>query len=70
MQRQEHGGWLDAVIEYHCSGSYGKANGLTGFAGYIAALEQLGLPYLVLTDIHRDYTAAYAQMIQLLEKGE
>jgi len=32
--------WLNAVIDYHCSGEYGKANGLSGFEGYISALEE------------------------------
>lgn len=32
--------WLGAVIDYHCSGAYGKANRLTGFDGYIKALEE------------------------------
>lgn len=71
----ERGDWLNAVIQYHCEGGYGRANGLSGFAGYIAALEerqrrelaileQLGLPHLVLTDAQKDYAAAYAQMQQ------
>ena len=75
----ERGGWLDAVIAYHCGGGYGRANGLSGFEGYIAALEErqrrelailetLGLPHLVLTDIQKDYGAAYAQMQQAVCK--
>lgn len=32
--------WLEGVIDYHCGGAYGKAHGLRGFDGYIAALEE------------------------------
>lgn len=33
-------GWLDVVIDYHVSQGYGKQNGLSGFDGYIACLEE------------------------------
>ena len=33
-------GWLDAVTDYHISQGYGKQNGLSGFDGYIACLEE------------------------------
>ena len=33
-------GWLDAVIDYHVSQGYGKANGLSGYDGYIRCLEE------------------------------
>ena len=32
--------WLECVIDYHCSGAYGKANSLKGFDGYISALQE------------------------------
>ena len=32
--------WLSAVVDYHCSGGYGSAQGLSGFDGYIAALQE------------------------------
>ncbi len=32
--------WLNSVINYHCNGAYGKAEHLTGFDGYIKALEE------------------------------
>lgn len=67
------GDWLAAVIGYHCGGGYGRAHGLSGFEGYIAALEErqrreltilrgLGLQHIVLTDPQRDWHAAYAQL--------
>lgn len=51
--------WLHAVIDYHTKQGYGKAHHLSGFAGYIACLEErqrrelyilrnLGLPYRIL----------------------
>ena len=33
-------GWLNAVIDYHVSQGYGKANGLSGYDGYIRCLEE------------------------------
>lgn len=33
-------GWLNAVIDYHTSQGYGKAQGLHGYEGYIACLEE------------------------------
>lgn len=33
-------GWLNAVIDYHTSQGYGKANGLSGYDGYIKCLEE------------------------------
>lgn len=33
-------GWLDAVIDYHVSGAYGKSTGAQGFEGYIRCLEE------------------------------
>ena len=32
--------WLNMVIDYHCNGAYGKSHGLSGFEGYISALEE------------------------------
>lgn len=32
--------WLSAVTDYHCNGGYGRAHGLSGFEGYISALEE------------------------------
>ena len=65
--------WLNGVIDYHCGGAYGRARGLKGFDGYIAALEErqrreleilraLELESLVLDDPGRDWDAAYAEL--------
>ncbi len=37
---QEREGWLDAVIDYHVNGAYGKSIGAEGFDGYIRCLEE------------------------------
>lgn len=69
--------WLNAVTDYHCKGSYGKAHGLTGFDGYIAALEErqsreigvlenLGLRHLYLFDPQEDWDAAYRTLTERL----
>ena len=74
-------GWLDAVTDYHCNGGYGKAHGLSGFDGYIAALEerqrrelaileQLDIPHLIVTDAQKDYDAAYREMLTALAAAE
>ena len=70
--------WLSAVIDYHCSGGYGKANGLNGFDGYISALEerqrreleflpQLPVRSLVLTDPQRNWDGAYQRIRSALD---
>lgn len=62
--------WLNSVVDYHCNGGYGKAHGLSGYDGYISALEerqrreleflpQLPVNYLILDDPQRDWNAAY-----------
>lgn len=33
-------GWLEAVIDYHINGAYGKSIGAKGFDGYIACLKE------------------------------
>ena len=66
-------GWLNAVIDYHCNGGYGKARGLRGFEGYISALEErqrrevailesLNMQYLILDDLANDCEKTYAQL--------
>lgn len=37
---RERKGWLDAVIDYHVNGAYGKSIGAEGFDGYIRCLEE------------------------------
>lgn len=36
----ERPGWLDAVIDYHVNGKYGKQIGAEGFEGYIQCLQE------------------------------
>ena len=69
--------WLNAVVDYHCSGEYGRSRGLSGFEGYIAALEerqrrelemlpQLPVKSFLLDDPQRDWNAAYSKIGELL----
>ncbi|MDE7194391.1 MAG: hypothetical protein K2O14_10515 [Oscillospiraceae bacterium] len=62
--------WLDAVIDYHCGGAYGKSKQLSGFDGYISALEErqrreleilsrVNIDKVVLVDPQRDWKTAY-----------
>jgi len=61
--------WLDAVIDYHVNGAYGKRIGAQGFEGYIRCLEErqarelrilsaLPVRRLVLENPQRDWKAA------------
>ena len=67
-------GWLDGVIEYHCGGAYGRANGLSGFDGYISALEErqrrelkilsrLDTDHIIIKDPQNDRETAYSQIM-------
>lgn len=38
--RERGDGWLNAVIGYHVDQGYGKRLGLSGYAGYLACLEE------------------------------
>lgn len=66
--------WLNSVIDYHCNGEYGRKHGLSGFDGYIAALEErqrrelsilsrLGTDHIVLDDPQKDWSGAYSAII-------
>ena len=66
--------WLNSVIDYHCNGEYGRKNGLSGFDGYIAALEErqrrelsilsrLGTDHIVLDDPQKDWSDAHSAII-------
>ena len=66
-------GWLDAVVDYHTQGAYGKSIGAQGFDGYIrclqerqarelAILEQLPLDFFVLDNPQRDWQRARARI--------
>lgn len=36
----ERPGWMDAVIDYHVNGAYGKSIGAHGFDGYVRCLKE------------------------------
>jgi hypothetical protein len=70
--------WLNAVIDYHCNGEYGKSLGLTGFDGYIYALEErqrreldilsrLDISSIVLDDPQKDWDKAYSNILARLK---
>ena len=70
--------WLNAVIDYHCNGEYGKSLGLTGFDGYIYALEErqrreldilssLDITSIVLDDPQKDWDKAYSDILSKLK---
>lgn len=65
--------WLDAVIDYHCNGAYGRSKQLSGFDGYISALEErqrreldilsrINIDKIVLDNPQRDWEAAYREL--------
>lgn len=67
---KEREGWLDAVIDYHVNGAYGKSIGAEGFDGYIRCLEerqrreleilsQLSVTSHVIENPQRDWNNAY-----------
>lgn len=71
--------WLHSVIDYHCSGAYGKSRHLSGFDGYIAALEErqrretkilhsLNVPYLIIRNPDQNWDSTYAEIMQALKK--
>ena len=70
--------WLNAVVDYHCNGGYGKANGLSGFDGYIKALEErqrreleilakLPVRSIVINNPQRDYEQAYKKIEEVIK---
>ena len=74
----ERPGWLDAVIDYHASGAYGRRTGAAGFAGYIRCLEErqtrelrilrgLGLEHYIAEDPQRDWAAAEKDILAFLK---
>lgn len=75
----EREGWLDAVIDYHVNGAYGKSIAACGFDGYIACLEErqrreLGIlsrllvESVVIDDPQGDWSAAYALINDILKR--
>lgn len=74
---KEREGWLDAVIDYHINGSYGKSINAQGFEGYISCLEErqkrelrilaeLPVQSIVIDNAHRDYEKAYEKIKALI----
>jgi hypothetical protein len=71
--------WLNAVIDYHCNGEYGRKHGLSGFNGYISALEErqrreldilgrLDIDSVVIDDPQKDWTKAYSAIISKINE--
>ncbi|MBQ6251556.1 hypothetical protein [Ruminococcus sp.] len=65
--------WLSGVIDYHCGGEYGKSLGLSGFEGYVSALEErqrrelailghLGIDSIVIENFKNDSQKAYDEI--------
>ena len=69
--------WLNGVIDYHCGGEYGKSLGLSGFEGYVSALEErqrrelailghLGIDSIVIENFKNDSQKAYDEILAAL----
>ena len=65
--------WLNMVIDYHCNGAYGKSKKLSGFEGYIFALEErqrreldilsnININHVVLDNPQKNWEAAYREL--------
>ena len=77
---EERPGWLDAVIDYHVNGTYGKEIGAVGFEGYIRCLEerqrrelsilaQLPVEHLVITNPQKDWEAAQEKIKEYIYRN-
>ena len=76
---EEREGWLDAVIDYHVNGAYGKSIGAKGFEGYISCLEerqrreltilsQIPVESIIVENPHRDWEDTYEKIKALIVK--
>ena len=76
----ERPGWLEAVINYHCGGAYGRFIGAEGLEGYIACLVDrqireerilaaLPVRTVTLNNPQRDWGAAQAALAAQLTGG-
>lgn len=76
---KERKGWLDAVIDYHINGGYGKSIDARGFDGYIscleerqcrelAILEKLSIKKLIVNNAHRDWKRAYKEIMTVIDE--
>ena len=74
----ERDGWLEAVIDYHVNGGYGKSIDAKGFDGYLQCLEErqrrelrimseLDVKSLVVDNAHRDWNRAYEEIRMFLK---
>lgn len=75
---KEREGWLDAVIDYHINGEYGKGINAKGFDGYIKCLierqkrelmilSELDIKSVVIDNAQRDWKAAYERIREILQ---
>lgn len=73
--------WLNSVVDYHCGGAYGRQQGLSGFEGYVSALEErqrrelsflpkLPVKSIILTDPQQDWNAALNSVANALKTEE
>lgn len=71
--------WLNAVIDYHCTGEYGKRNKLKGFEDYIKVLEErqnreicilekLGINYIIIENPSIDWNKTYKKINDYIQK--
>lgn len=76
---KERKGWLDAVIDYHINGGYGKSIDARGFDGYIscleerqcrelAILEKLPIKKLIVNNAHRDWKRVYNEIMTVIDE--
>ena len=70
---KERPGWLDAVIDYHVKGGFGKSISAKGFDGYLKCLEErqrreleylktTKIPSVIIENAHRNWQQAYAKI--------
>lgn len=76
----ERPGWLETVIDYHCSGAYGRSIGAEGFEGYITCLTErqqreerilrtLSVKAVTLNNPQRDWNTARSTLSAHLTGG-
>ena len=74
---KERDGWLEAVIDYHTNGEYGKSINAHGFDGYIACLEErqrrelsilgrLALKSVIIDNTDRDWNGTHRKVLDLI----
>ena len=73
----EREGWLDAVIDYHINGEYGKSINAKGFDGYIKCLlerqkrelmilSELDVKSIVIDNAQRDFEKTYERIRKMI----